>query len=200
VPSYAGASGGGNSNYKHQRGQTQWGVNKKVTHRQVAPGAVNKMSVAVIVDKSVPKAEVAAVRSAVQNAAGITPQRGDKLSISQVAFAKPPAAPKKAAAASIIGYAKYAGAALALLIFLFFVTRHLRRREAQTLGQPVWLREIESPTSLADLERNMLPDEPTMALGRARPPENPLRGELEELVDREPERVAHQVRAWMNEE
>ena len=40
-----------------------------------------------------------------------------------------------------------------------------------------------------------------MALPRARRPEvNPLRAELEELVDREPERVAHQVRAWMNEE
>jgi flagellar M-ring protein FliF len=199
VPSYAGAGGGGNSNYKHQRGQTQWGVNKKVTHRQVAPGAVNKMSVAVIVDKSVPPAEVAAVRSAVQNAAGITPARGDKLSISQVAFAKPPAAPKKAAAASIIGYAKYAGAALALLLFLFFVTRHLRRREDQALGQPVWLREIETPTSLAELERGGY-DEPTFQLSRTRPQENPLRGELEQLVDREPERVAHQVRAWMNEE
>ncbi|MDX6399109.1 MAG: flagellar M-ring protein FliF [Gaiellaceae bacterium] len=200
VPSYAGAGGGGNSNYKHQKGQTQFGVDKKVTKRQIAPGAVNKLNVAVIVDKSVPKAEVAAVRSAVQNAAGITPQRGDKLSVSQVAFAKPPAAPKKAAAASIIGYAKYAGAALALLLFLFFVTRHLRRREDQALGQPVWLREIESPTSLAELERGMTGDEPTMALSRARPLENPLRGELEELVDREPERVAHQVRAWMNEE
>jgi flagellar biosynthesis/type III secretory pathway M-ring protein FliF/YscJ len=29
---------------------------------------------------------------------------------------------------------------------------------------------------------------------------NPVRGELEDLVDREPERVASQVRAWMNEE
>jgi flagellar biosynthesis/type III secretory pathway M-ring protein FliF/YscJ len=29
---------------------------------------------------------------------------------------------------------------------------------------------------------------------------NPIRGELEELIDSEPERVAQQVRAWMNEE
>jgi flagellar biosynthesis/type III secretory pathway M-ring protein FliF/YscJ len=27
-----------------------------------------------------------------------------------------------------------------------------------------------------------------------------VRAELEELVDSKPERVAHQVRAWMNEE
>jgi flagellar biosynthesis/type III secretory pathway M-ring protein FliF/YscJ len=64
----------------------------------------------------------------------------------------------------------------------------------------VWLREIEAPTSLAELERGAYRDEDTMALPRARRPgANPLRGELEELVDREPERVAHQVRAWMHE-
>jgi flagellar M-ring protein FliF len=204
VPSYAGAAGGANSNYKRTNGQTTWGVGKVVTHTQVAPGAVNKMNVAVIVDKSVPPASVAAVRAAVQNAAGITPARGDTLSVSQVAFAKPPTAAKPAATASIIGMAKYVAAGLALLAFLFFVTRHLRRREEQALiGQPVWLREIESPTSLAELERGMDPygDEATMALPRARRPAmNPVRGELEELVDREPERVASQVRAWMNEE
>jgi flagellar M-ring protein FliF len=158
----------------------------------------------VIVDKTVPRASVAALRSAVQNAAGITPGRGDTLSVSQVAFAKPPAPAKQPAAASILGVAKYVAAGLALLAFLFFVTRHLRRREDQSLlGEPVWLREIESPASLAELERGYDPyaDDATMALPRARRPEvNPVRGELEELVDREPERVASQVRAWMNEE
>jgi flagellar M-ring protein FliF len=204
VPSYAGAPGGAGSNYKHQSGQTQWGVNKKVARTQVAPGAVNKMNVAVLIDKSVPPSEVAAVRSAVQATAGITPTRGDTLSVSQVAFAKPPLPAKQAATASILGVAKYAAAGLALLAFLFFVTRHLRRREDQRLlGEPVWLREIESPTSLAELERGMgaYDDEPTMALSRGRRASaNPVRIELEELVDREPERVAHQVRAWMNEE
>jgi flagellar M-ring protein FliF len=204
IPSFAGAPGGAGSNYKRTSGTTQFGVNKKIAKTLIAPGAVNKLNVAVIVDKSVPPASVAAIRSAVQSAAGITPARGDTLSVSQVAFAKPPVPAKTPATASILGMAKYGAAGLALLAFLFFVTRHLRRREDQTLiGEPVWLREIESPTSLAELERGMDPygDQPTMALPRARrPPPNPIRGELEELVDREPERVASQVRAWMNEE
>ncbi|MEA2423419.1 MAG: hypothetical protein QOF55_2518, partial [Thermoleophilaceae bacterium] len=59
---------------------------------------------------------------------------------------------------------------------------------------------IEAPTSLAELERGFA-DDATMALPRAsRPGANPVRAELEDLVDREPERVASQVRAWMNEE
>jgi flagellar M-ring protein FliF len=121
--------------------------------------------------------------------------------VSQVAFAKPPAVPAKAATATVLGFAKYVAAGLGLLAFLFFVTRHLRRREDQALlGEPVWLREIEAPTSLAELERGMDAYDDAIALPRARRPQpNPVRAELEELVDREPDRVAHQVRAWMNE-
>jgi flagellar M-ring protein FliF len=157
----------------------------------------------VVLDSSVPPRSVAAIRQAIASAAGITPGRGDRLSVSQVAFAKPPAAAKKPVTATALGFAKYIAAGLGLIAFLFFVTRHLRRREDQALlGEPVWLREIESPTSLAELERGRLDQyEDTIALPRARRPEvNPVRAELEELVDREPERVASQVRAWMNEE
>jgi flagellar M-ring protein FliF len=203
VPSYAGAAGGAGSNYKHTTGQTQWDVGKQVTKTQIAPGAVNRLNVSVLLDSSVPPKSVAAIRQAVASAAGITPSRQDKLSVTQVAFAKPPVPAKKPVTATALGFAKYIAAGLALLAFLFFVTRHLRKREDQALlGEPVWLREIESPTSLAELERGSDPyGDETMALPRARRPEaNPVRAELEELVDREPQRVASQVRAWMNED
>ncbi len=144
---------------------------------------------------------MAAIRSAVASAAGVNAKRGDQISVSRIAFAKPPVPAKTPATTAALGYAKFVAAGLALLAFLFFVTRHLRRREDQALlGKPVWLREIESPTSLAELERGMDYDD-TIALPRVRRPEaNPVRAEIEELVDRQPERVAHQVRAWMNEE
>jgi flagellar M-ring protein FliF len=202
VPSFAGASGGAGSNYKHKSAEVVNGVNKQVSTTQIAPGSVNKLNVGVILDASVPPASVAAIKTAIASAAGITPKRGDSFSVSKVAFAKPQVPAQKPATATALGYAKYVAAGLGLLAFLFFVTRHLRRREDQTLlGEPVWLREIEAPTSLAELERGIDPYGETVALPRARRPEaNPVRAELEELVDREPERVAHQVRAWMNEE
>src|SRR3954453_18558695 len=203
VPSYAGAAGGSGSNYKRTNGQTTFGVDKDVTRTKIAPGTVNKKSVAVMIDSSVPKAQLAAIRSAVQNAAGIDTPRGDSLSVSQVAFAKPPAPAKKPVTAAAMGFLKYIAAGLGLTPFLFFVPRHLPRREAETLmGEPVWLREIEAPTTVAELEagggyRLGAGDE----VGhRAAREVNPIRGELEELIDSEPERVAQQVRAWMNEE
>ena len=207
VPSYAGAAGGSGSNYNRKQDQTQYGVDKQVTRTKIAPGTVNKKSVAVLIDKSVPPAQIAGIRQAVQNAAGIDPTRGDRISVSQVAFAKPPAPAKTPVTQSALGLAKYVLAGLGLLGFLFFVTRHLRRRESETLmGEPVWLREIESPTTLAELEAGggyrltAGGDHADTAMGRSRPKGNPVRGELEQMIDAEPERVAAQVRAWMNEE
>jgi flagellar biosynthesis/type III secretory pathway M-ring protein FliF/YscJ len=69
------------------------------------------------------------------------------------------------------------------------VTRHLRRHESEQL-EPVWLREIETPTPLADLEA-----ENTALL---EPAVNPVRQQVEEIVEQHPERVAQQVRAWLN--
>ena len=165
VPSYVGGAGGAGSNYKHKSEETVNGVNKQISTTQVAPGSVNRLNVGVLLDQSVPPASAAAIKTAIANAAGITPKRGDTFSVSKVAFAKPPVAAAKPATAAALGYAKYAVAGLALLAFLFFVTRHLRRREGETLvGEPVWLREIETPRSLAELERGMDPYEETAAL------------------------------------
>jgi flagellar M-ring protein FliF len=204
VPGYAAAGGGGGSQYDRNKEDTQWGVNKTVTRTKVAPGAVDRMNVAVMIDEAVPRDQVAAVRQAVQSAAGIDQGRGDRLSVSQVAFAKPPAPPEKPITESAMGFAKYVAAGIGLLLFLFFVTRHLRRRESEALmGQPVWLREIEAPTTVAELEAGggyrLGPGEGAGSNRRKGEP-NPIRGELEEMIDHEPERVAQQVRAWMNEE
>jgi flagellar M-ring protein FliF len=203
IPSFAGGGGGSGSNYNRKSSTTQFGVNKTITHAKIAPGAVNRQSVSLLLDKSVPPAEVAQLKQAVQNAAGVNTTRGDTLSVAQVAFVKPPAPKKASPVAGALGFAKYILAGLGLLAFLFFVARHLRRREDQRLlGEPVWLREIDAPTTVAALERGVGTDldDPVGRRGRPAPEQNAVRGELEELVDREPERVAQQVRAWMNED
>jgi flagellar M-ring protein FliF len=190
IPSYAQANGGsGNSKYKHTTDETSQAVGKKITHTVVAPGAINKQSVAIVLDKSVPPASAAALRSTLATAAGIDTTRGDQITVSQIAFAKQPAVKKPAATASMIGMAKWALLGLAMLLFLFFVTRHLRKHESANL-EPVWLREIETPTPLAALEG----DSPTLLEAAG----NPVREQVEEIVEQHPERVAQQVRAWLN--
>jgi flagellar M-ring protein FliF len=191
IPSYAGAGSSGGNNYNNNVLNTTYGVSKTVSHTKVAPGAVNKLGVAVLVDKSVPPATVAQLQSALGAAAGITPKRGDTITVSQVAFAKQAAPTTPKTPLNPIGYAKYVLLGIALMAFLFFMTRHLKKREDETLmRKPTWLSEIEAPTSLAELEAG------TEA---PRPAESSSKKGVQELADRSPDRVAEQVRMWMNE-
>jgi flagellar M-ring protein FliF len=199
LPSYAGSAGGGsNSNYQRKSTQTDFGVDKTVQRTQVAPGQVNRLSVGLVVDKSVPPAQVAQLKNAVSAAAGIDAKRGDVLNVSQVAFAKPVTTPAAGPAGDIMGYAKYGIAALGLLGFLFFLMRQLKRRERESLGEPTWLRQIEAPTTLADLEAGRTTRIP--AVPAQMPGPSGTRVTAENIADNDPERVAQQVRTWMQED
>jgi flagellar M-ring protein FliF len=203
IPSYvqAGGGGGAGQNYQQKTDKTDFGVSKTVTRTKVAPGQVNKLDVAVLVDKSVPAAAVSSLKSTLASAAGVDSQRGDSLAISQVAFAKVPTkAPSASPVAGILGYAKYALLGLALVAFLFFVSRHLRKRENEALGgQPTWLREIEGHTPIAALGGQPGAAAAAPALNAPARPQG-TRAAVEEFATREPERIAQQVRAWMNED
>lgn len=197
VPGYAqGANAAaGASGYDRKSSTKQYGVDKTVIRTKVAPGAVNRLNVALIVDKSVPAAELTPLKDAVASAAGIDAARGDTLAVSQIAFAKPSDAdvPGLAPGGDMLGYAKYGAAGLGLLAFMFFSARQLRRREGELLmREPNWLREIEAPTTLAHLERPQVSSLPERT-------ENPARQQVEELATREPERVAQQIRTWMRD-
>jgi len=198
IPAYAASTGSSNSNYSNKTANTTYGVDKTVTHSVIAPGAVNNQTVSVLVDKSVPASAIPAIKNAVAGAVGLNPKRGDTLSVEQIAFAKPAAAPAPASSTKMIGYAKYALIGLGALMFLFFMRRSIRRREKETFtGQPTWLRELETPRPLAALVSG---DESPTEVKRLRSPVNVPKRQVEELVERDPDRVAQQVRAWMSED
>jgi len=204
----AAGAAGGKSNYKHETTNSQLGVNKTVTHSTIAPGVVESQHVSVLLDHSVPAASLPAIREAITNAAGIQTKRGDTVSIGQVAFAKSTEA--AAPASSPLSYAKYVLLGLGAILFLFFTTRSLRRREGETIDEPVWLRELEPPMRLSELEReSSVRPAPVMAAaarggnGSAKGQEDDgdtIRRQVEQLVDSNPDRVAQQLRSWMQEE
>jgi len=203
LPTYAqnATSGSGNSNYKRTTGTTDFGVDKTVTRTKIAPGAVNKLDVALLVDKSVPPAQATQLKNAIAAAAGINPKRGDTMTQSTVVFAKPKAAPGPAGLPvppAFVAPLKYVGIGLASILFLFFVTRALRRRETEALPMPTWLTEIEGPRPLAELERSTSGSARQLAAVGA--PAEPKRSAVDSLVQEQPERVAQQLRAWISED
>jgi flagellar M-ring protein FliF len=197
VPTYsAGGGAGANSNYDRESRSTDFGVDKTVSKTEVAPGKVERLQVALLVDSSVDPKAFAEVQRVIASAAGIDTERGDQLEAAQVAFAKPPA-PAKAGPVpvAVLEKAKYVALGLAVLLFLFFMARHLRRREGETLAEPAWLTQIERPTPLSELEAGRTRE---MTIPE-REPDFQLQT-LDQLTEREPERVAAQVKAWMAED
>jgi flagellar M-ring protein FliF len=208
----AATASGGKSNYKRETTSSSLGVSKIVTHSTIAPGTVESQHVSVLLDHSIPAASLPAIKEAITNAAGIQTKRGDTISIGQIVFAKPVAA--ASSTSSMLGYAKYALLGIGAIIFLFFTTRHLRRREQEEIDhEPRWLRELETPMRLSELERETQPrPAPAMAgvasangttngngASNANGNGDPLRRQVEELADSDPDRVAQQLRTWMQE-
>jgi flagellar M-ring protein FliF len=195
----------GKSNFKHETTTSTLGVSKTVTHTAIAPGTVESQHVSVLLDKSVPASALPAIREAITNAAGIQTKRGDTISIGQVAFAK---TSTSTPAASPLADAKYVLLGLGAILFLFFTTRSLRKRERETIDEPTWLRELEVPMRLSELERETAPrPAPVLAGvgsggGAAPPPaeRESARQQVEQLVDTNPDRVAQQLRSWMQED
>jgi flagellar M-ring protein FliF len=199
IPTYqaAGGGAGAGSNYEKRSAATKFGVDKTIIDSVRAPGAVNRLDVSLVLDKSLAP-QRADLERAIAGAAGVQEDRGDTLSVSQLAFAKQPAAAPQSGPvpAGALGIAKYVGLGLASLIFLLFVGRHLRKREDEALmGEPMWLRQIEAPTSLSELEARH-----DGAGARASDGLASNRERVEEAVRKEPERVAAHLRTWMAED
>jgi flagellar M-ring protein FliF len=185
---------GADSNYRKSSSSADMGVDKTVEHRTLATGAVNRMDVAVLIDAAA-KPDITAIQNALTSAAGIQAARGDTLSVQAIPFAKAPAAATPKASpipAGAADYAKYAALGLGVLLFLFFVTRSIRKRESSALGgEPVWLTEISAPRPVAELGGGAAGALPAGASGPRT---------AERLAEQEPALVAAQLRTWMAED
>jgi flagellar M-ring protein FliF len=207
LPSYAAnaTSGGGTNNYKNTTTDKTNGADKTITKTQKATGAVNRLDVAVLLDKSVnlSTAQMTSLKASLASAAGLQlAQRKDTLNITTgLAFAKVPTAAAKAGPipAAFAGILKGVGIGLGALFFLFFVTRHLRKRErGELIDEPSWLRTLEAaqPKELMpmpDLSGGAATD---VSIANA----DPRRQQLDSIIAGEPERVAAHLRSWITED
>ena len=206
LPSYAnggGAAGSGNNDYKNTTTDRDLGVDKTITKTVKAAGAVNRMDVAVLLDKSVDPKLVSGLKASLASAAGLQiKQRGDTLAVTTgLAFAKQPTAAAKAGPipAAFAGILKGVGIGLGALAFLFFVTRHLRRRErAELADEPSWLKALEAQQAKQIMPMPDFSDPPATDVVIANA--DPRRQHLDAIIHDEPERVAAHLRTWITED
>jgi flagellar M-ring protein FliF len=206
IPTYSAATAGGaggESNYEKRSSRKTMAPGKTIIDSVRAPGTVNRMNVALVLDKDL-EGEKTNIMNLVAGAAGLQEEdRGDTITASVLDFVEQPKADGGKAAgpvpAGAVDIAKYGALGGASLIFLFFVGRHLRRREDEALmAEPLWLRQIEAPQSLSELEAaqaagNGGVGEPVgVGVGS--------RETVEEQLRKDPSKVASQVRNWLAED
>lgn len=200
VPGYAAsASGSGESDYSRKNKETEYGVGKTVERTIIAPGRIERLDVALLVDASVPSEQVVAIRDAVSGLVGLDESRGDTLALSTLEFAVPEEAPaeKTSMVSTLTGklaLLKWVVLFLGGAVFLVVVRRGLRRREADLhVAEPTWLRQVEGAVPVAELEPPQLKIDPEQERREE------MKGQVEEIVRRQPDKVALQVSQWLKE-
>lgn len=215
----AGPTGGGS--YARAQKTADYPVGKIVESAQAAPGSVQRLSVAVVLDSTTTgKTDTTAVQKLVGNAIGLDPARGDSVQVSSLPFDTTASAEVKkemAAAASAAKTAQYVdlgkkGALIlaAIVIALMLMRRRKRARptvevtaadlptEGLMLGQGALQSALTGPGGPFALPA--APEEPEIdpeieqALNRER-----LRDEVAKLVDNQPDEVAQVIQGWLSQ-
>lgn len=190
VPTYQGTGGQGTSSSTSEK--TEQTVNyegdKVETRTKVAPGAIKRMTVAVLVDEEFePKRED--IVQAVKNAIGADEKRNDSVSVSFMKFQ--PQAEETAPAPS--AWQKYwlpAGLAAVMLtsVFAFWLWRR-RKGRGQEEGFEALVDEEIPVESL--VERELTPEEREKLR---------IRQEIDKLIEENPADAAQIIRTWLLEE
>ncbi|MFP5346366.1 MAG: flagellar basal-body MS-ring/collar protein FliF [Actinomycetes bacterium] len=215
VPS--GAGGGQGSSYKKESNTSNNAVNKVTEHTTASPGGIRRQSVAVVVDAGAAgTVNMADLTATVTAAAGMDSQRGDSLSVTRMPFntdaaqaastalKEAQAAEKQAQLLQLVRTGGIALAVLALAAVAFLVSRRRRTQERENvdIGE-LQVLQPEDDDDLLELES--AGDRELEEVGRPALPPAPkretdlvtIRGEVAELVERQPDEVAELLRGWL---
>jgi flagellar M-ring protein FliF len=204
-------AGGGESSYEKDDAERVFAINRTVESVRDAPGKLERLHVAVLVDEAVVTEEqVAAIEQLVSTASGIDPERGDQVVVTRLAFdtaAREAATEAEAAQAAALAAESRSSmiqtGVIALIALIAIVLAFLSTRKAR--------REVVTPIDLEALKSapvpgaaSVLDDEPTII---DLPPTDPVHEaskhaleELSALADRKPEDIAQILHSWLADE
>jgi len=212
------ASPSGTGGYLKEAATRNNGVGKVITEEQAAPGGIERLTAAVILNADAPgAADTAKVQSMVSSALGVDSQRGDLVTVDTMPFDKTTAevtkkqiaeAESAARTAGYIDLGKKSGLGLLVLIVAILVMMKSKGSGGTSVD-----------ASASDLPDGMLMPSRMDAIGADRMRElgpggtamggmienNPalerekLRGEVSSFVDSQPEEIAQLVQGWLSQ-
>lgn len=192
------ATGAAGTNYTLDEQNNEFAVNKIITEKRRAPGRVNSLSVAVLLDEgAADEAVMTELEELIAGIAGIDVERGDQLMVSVVPFNEAISeaieleanAEPEAAALDIMGIVRMAGTALIALVVLLKGLKSLKTGAKRDLIDSVDLLELTEGSGVDD------DDDEEGGTARVKPEEN-----LSELIANQPDEVAGLLRSWLGDE
>lgn len=207
------ASGANGTNYQRQEQTSNFEVDRTKTKSVVAPGKIERLTVSLILDESVPQEQVDALKANVAAAVGVDDKRGDSLAVSRVKFDRTSieeaqvAFKADASQQRLIGYVRLVLPVIVLLLgFVFFRTlmKSIGRRAASR-GLSVY-DDAGLPMLPAGMGGGMpMQLAQSQAALRALPPPPEIRkSDLELSVERlatsNPGSVTEVVQSWLRED
>ncbi len=181
---------------------SHWLVDTTSTRQVVPSGSINRMTVAVAVDKPLSTAQSASLKSLVSSAAGVNAARGDVVTILGQPFNRSQVnqALKQMAQAQrmqqihrdiLEGVLALLGVILAILLWRGL--SRLRRSSPAPTFEPAMAGAPSQSLSVSDLLNEIRQSkEPTAA--------EAAKGHLEEMLQKDPESAARLIRAWIQED
>ncbi len=216
IPTYQATGTNTSGGYVKNTDTENYQVDTTQTKRTVAPGAIKRLSVSVMVDaNSISPAEVQQIQGIVTNAAGIDPTRGDSVQVAALPFDKSTAQQTQqqfAAAQKRQQWVTYAEIGAATLLLLVFILGFWRSRsgpraltefgpDAEDMGTfPVpRVEEVLLAQQRAEEEAQL-----KMAQKQAKSAEEIEKQKVREAVDlysrNNPDEVARLIKTWLSEE
>lgn len=189
-------AGGEESDYERDEALREFGIDTTTTTTVAAPGKVERLSVAIVMDDgsaldaAVPPEDE--VEQLVSAALGLEPERGDEVAVSTLALDPPEEATLEPEAGEALDHLPQILGAVLLLLVVLALFLMSRRRSSITVESIE--RTVDEVQELPE------PEEPAAVEAGASEPETPktaLHHDVAALVERQPEEIASLLRGWL---
>lgn len=191
----------GSYEYSRDEQTTEYGVDRVVVRTSEAPGTIQRLSVAVVVDDGsltgAPAVDTEQVRSLIGAAAGIQAERGDTVEVSAVAFPEGsvPTEELPEEPLDVFGLIPTVLSGLALLVVA--VAFFLMSRKSK---QPDVAVDPESVRLALEAQRGQLALSAKLDSAsqiEAPPIDGAMQSQVKEMVEQQPEEIAMLLRSWL---
>jgi len=197
IPGYvAGTGNSSNSNYEKKESTRNYEINETKEKIIQAPGTVKRLTVAVLIDNSVDKAQQDSLAKTVASTIGLNPARGDNISVESISFNTEAADKHRKEEQAYekqqqqYNWLKIAGAIIGVIFIFFLVRRFIRRHEEEDI-ELVTMPSSQTSNAVSPQKKEMTPQEKE----RVQQHEAIVR-----MAKTKPEDMAQIIKAWLGEE